>query len=82
MEEFGLRSLSRLTKVSFDAIRSELATIKAQTDKPFNVNFFCHEPPTPDAAREATWRAALSPYYQEYGIDSATIPTGAGRTTL
>lgn len=63
-----------------DAIRSELATIKAQTDKPFNVNFFCHKPPTPDATREATWRTALSPYYQEYGIDSATIPTGAGRT--
>lgn len=63
-----------------DAIRSELAIIKAQTDKPFNVNFFCHKPPTPDAAREASWRTALSPYYQEYGIDSVAIPTGAGRT--
>ena len=29
-------------------MRNELAAIKAQTGKPFNVNFFCHTPPTPN----------------------------------
>ncbi len=28
-----------------DAMRKELAAIRAQTDRPFNVNFFCHAPP-------------------------------------
>jgi nitronate monooxygenase len=62
-----------------DAMRKELAAIKAATDKPFNVNFFCHTPPQADAAAEAQWRQELSPYYQEFGIDPATIPAGPGR---
>jgi nitronate monooxygenase len=60
-------------------MRDELAKIKAQTSKPFNVNFFSHTPPTQDAKREAAWRAALSPFYKKYGIDSGSIPTGPGR---
>ncbi|TFW31902.1 NAD(P)H-dependent flavin oxidoreductase [Massilia horti] len=63
-----------------DAMRQELAAIRAQTDKPFNVNFFCHEPPQADAEREAAWRRALAPYYAQFGIDPATIPAGPGRT--
>ena len=62
-----------------DAMRKELAAIKAQTDRPFNVNFFCHVPPTPNAEREAVWRATLLPYYEEFGIDADTIPVGPGR---
>ncbi|MGH8626287.1 MAG: NAD(P)H-dependent flavin oxidoreductase [Gammaproteobacteria bacterium] len=65
--------------LSPDAIRTELATIKAGTSKPFNVNFFCHTPPTPSAEREAAWRATLTPYYREHGIDVDTIPAGPGR---
>ena len=66
--------------LSLDAMRSELATIRAQTDKPFNVNFFCHTPPAPNAEREAAWRAALAPYYRELGLDPASVPAGAGRS--
>ena len=47
-----------------DAIRQELAAIRAQTTKPFNVNFFCHSQPEPSVEREAAWRAALSPYFR------------------
>ncbi len=74
----GLGSLP-CAMLSLDAMRDELAKIKAQTSKPFNVNFFCHTPPTPDAGREAIWRAALSPFYKKYGIDSKSIPAGPGR---
>jgi nitronate monooxygenase len=62
-----------------DAMRSELQAIRAATDRPYNVNFFCHAPPAPDAAREAAWRRILAPYYAEFGIDPATIPAGPGR---
>ncbi|HWH70351.1 MAG TPA: nitronate monooxygenase, partial [Candidatus Sulfotelmatobacter sp.] len=33
--------------LSLEALRKELTSIRAQTSKPFNVNFFCHTPPAP-----------------------------------
>lgn len=75
----GLGSLP-CAMLSIEAMRIELAAIRAHTSKPFNVNFFCHTPPTPSAEREAAWRAALAPYYREFGIDADTIPAGPGRT--
>ncbi|GAB3429433.1 nitronate monooxygenase [Massilia solisilvae] len=74
----GLGSLP-CAMLSPEAMRKELAAIKAATDKPFNVNFFCHTQPDPDAAAEARWRQAMTPFYREYGIDPAGIPTGPGR---
>jgi nitronate monooxygenase len=62
-----------------EAMRKELAAIRAQTDRPFNVNFFCHTPPAPDAEREAAWRRTLAPYYQELGIDDGGIAKGPQR---
>jgi nitronate monooxygenase len=62
-----------------EAIGAELSAIKAATRRPFNVNFFCHAPPEPSAAREAAWRAALAPYFAELGIDPSAIPAGPGR---
>ena len=62
-----------------EGLLKELELIKTQTSKPFNVNFFCHAAPVADAARESAWRAALTPYYKQYGIDPAGIPTGPGR---
>jgi nitronate monooxygenase len=61
------------------AIRDELGRIAARTSKPYNVNFFCHEPPLPDAERDAAWRAVLAPYYREFGLDVDAIPTGVAR---
>jgi nitronate monooxygenase len=74
----GLGSLP-CAMLTADGLRKELETTKAQTTKPFNVNFFCHAPPVVDAARESAWRAALAPYYEQYGIDPAGIPAGPGR---
>lgn len=65
--------------LSLEALRNELMALRAGTDRPFNVNFFCHTPPEPDPGREALWRTTLAPYYQEYGIDANAIPTGPGR---
>ncbi len=74
----GLGSLP-CAMLGLDAIRNELAAIKARTSKPFNVNFFCHAPPAPSGEREAAWRAALAPYFKEHGIDADAIPAGPGR---
>ncbi|WP_225784744.1 nitronate monooxygenase family protein [Xenophilus sp. Marseille-Q4582] len=63
-----------------DALRAELEALRAGLGElPWNLNFFCHVPPVPDAGREAGWRAALAPYYAEHGIDAASIPAGPGR---
>ena len=74
----GLGSLP-CAMLTVEAMRKELAVIRAATDRPYNVNFFTHTPPAADARREAAWRAALTPYYKEYGIDPNAIPAGPGR---
>lgn len=74
----GLGSLP-CAMLGVDALRGELAALKAGTGKPFNVNFFAHTAPAPNAEREQAWRMALAPYYKEFEVDPATIPTGPGR---
>jgi len=61
------------------AMRRELFAICSQTPRPFNVNFFVHEPPAPDAARDAAWLDRLAPYYAELGVDAGAIPKGPAR---
>lgn len=65
--------------LSLDALRAELTQLTALTDKPYNVNFFCHTPPQPDAARDAIWQQALQPFYKELGLSAADIVPGPGR---
>jgi nitronate monooxygenase len=65
--------------LNVEGLRKELEAMKAHTSKPFNVNCFCHAEPAADAGRESMWRDALAPYYKQYGIDPAGIPTGPGR---
>ena len=74
----GLGSLPA-AMLTLDNLRSELQAITAQTTRPYNVNFFCHTPPVPDAQRDTTWHAALSPYYDAFGLDMAAIAAGPGR---
>src|SRR3954469_17526893 len=62
-----------------ESMAKELNLIRSRTDRPLNVNFFCHVNPPADAAREAAWRAALSPYYREFGVDPASIASGPAR---
>lgn len=59
---------------------AELDAIKAQTSKPWNLNFFCHQPPITDPASDARWREALAPYYRELGISSSTVASTTSRT--
>jgi nitronate monooxygenase len=40
---------------------------KALTDRPFQINFFCHAPATPDPLREARWLQWLAPQFGNLG---------------
>ncbi len=77
-EAGGLGSLP-CAMLSLDQARTEIDIFRQRTSKPLNVNFFCHVPPLPDHAREASWKKRLGAYYAEFGIDPASIPAGPGR---
>ena len=74
----GLGSLGCAT-LGIDAMHNEIAAIAAQTSRPYNVNFFCHVPPSPDPQRETAWRNRLMRFYDKFGIDPSRIPAGPGR---
>ena len=77
-EAGGLGSLP-CAMLGADTMKSELAAIHAQTARPYNVNFFCHVQPKPDAAIEAAWRTCLEPYFTELGVDADANAPGASR---
>ncbi len=62
-----------------NALAAELTALRKLTSGPVTVNFFCHHEPAPDPQREAAWRLALAPYYQELGLDSAAAAPAGGR---
>jgi nitronate monooxygenase len=70
----GLGSLPT-AMLSLETLQTELRTIRASTDKPFNVNFLCHPTPEVDAERETMWRKLLQPYFNELQVSLADAPT-------
>ncbi|MGE0151404.1 MAG: NAD(P)H-dependent flavin oxidoreductase [Reyranellaceae bacterium] len=74
----GLGSLP-CAMLSLEQARAEIGVIRQQTDRPFNVNFFCHRAPARDEAVERAWRGVLGAHYAEFGIDPESIPQGPGR---
>ena len=49
-----------------------IQAVRAGTNRPFNVNFFCHKSPKRDAAKETAWLETLRPMMEEFG---AELPT-------
>src|SRR5579863_4862413 len=60
-------------------LRDQIGEIRARTRAPFNVNFFCHEPPVADPEREAEWLGRLAGAYAEAALDPPAGPSGPGR---
>lgn len=52
--------------------RSMIEATLGLTDRPFNVNVFCHAPAARDAGREAAWLAHLAPLFAEF---DAPVPS-------
>ncbi len=61
-----------------DALKVALDRIVAETVHPFNVNFFCHQPPAADPTAQNRWREKLAPYYAELSADG-NAPAGPPR---
>jgi len=58
-------------------VRAEVGKIRAQTRKPFNLNFFCHATPRRDAAIENAWSQKLAAYYDELMVNPPEPPASA-----
>src|SRR5262249_62412706 len=67
-EAGGLGSLA-CALLSVDQARRELETIRRKTSRPINVNFFCHQQPRAEPAREMNWRRRLKTYYAQLRLD-------------
>ena len=65
--------------LGLQALHQELSILQAQTDRPYNVNFFCHQQPS--AADQAIWQETLAPYFAELGVDRQSLPTGPSPST-
>ncbi len=78
-EAGGLGSLP-CGMLSIEKIISEIKLIKAATNKPYNLNFFCHKIPAFDKERQESWQKRLQPYFEELGVKMEPSSGKASRT--
>src|SRR6185295_6424095 len=72
-EAGGLGSLPCAYQTA-EKIEAEVAAVRAGTDRPFVMNFFCHRMTPPDEASITAWKKKLAPYYSELALDP-NVPT-------
>src|SRR5258705_9659414 len=60
----GLGSIAP-AMLTAEALRTELQIVQQGNRLAINVNFFFHEPPAADAARQTSPARPLQPYYRE-----------------
>lgn len=77
-ESGGLGSLP-CGMLSVEKIISEIGLIRSATDKPYNLNFFCHEMPSYDEQRQKIWQKRLKPYFSELGLEIDDLHQSANR---
>lgn len=75
----GLGSLG-LGICDVEQAREQIQQLKQATSKPFNANFFCHQPAVSDPTREQQWLKLLQPYFAEFSAQppshlSAGVPS-------
>ncbi len=59
-------------------IEAGVATYRAHTKAPLNLNFFCHEVAPDDPERDSAWLAHLAPYFNEFEVEPPSLPLPAG----
>jgi nitronate monooxygenase len=52
--------------LSPEQVCEQVAQVRRRTDRPFNLNFFCHS--MPKGVDDSAWRALLQPYYEEFQV--------------
>jgi nitronate monooxygenase len=55
-------------------VREQVALLRQATNRPFNLNFFAHEPPRTDPEATARVQARLTPYFEEFGLGPVPEP--------
>ncbi|MFT5172502.1 MAG: nitronate monooxygenase [Gammaproteobacteria bacterium] len=48
------------------AVHGQVTQLRSKTNRAFNLNFFCHQPPGEDALKNARAVQLLQPFYDEY----------------
>lgn len=64
----GLGSLG-LGSVDAPKALAMIEAIGRLTNRAFNVNLFCHQPPRPDPARDRRWIETLRPEFEKFGAE-------------
>ena len=65
--------------LSAEKTREQINIIRQRVSAPVNMNFFVHTPVEADPKREAGWKARLSSYYSELGVDPSAPINAANR---
>lgn len=74
----GLGSLP-CAMLSTDVMLEEINHIRRATDKPFNLNFFCHSMPALNQEKQTNWRRVLTPYFEQFGAQLPDTTRNASR---
>ena len=62
----GLGSIG-VGAIDADGTRKMISAVRSRTDRPFQVNVFCHQPARADHPREEAWLERLRPEFVRYG---------------
>jgi nitronate monooxygenase len=76
-EAGGLGSLP-CAALTPDQIRAGVAEFRSRSNKPLNLNFFCHTVAPADPAKDRAWLERIAPYFAELGIEPPSLPLPAG----
>ncbi len=60
----------------------QVGQLRTETEAPFNLNFFCHQAPTPDESVQQRWREALAPFYDTWGVQASDAAAGPARRSF
>ena len=61
-----------------DQIHAGVAEFRSHTDKPLNLNFFCHTEQAQDEERDRAWLERLAPYFTELLVEPPPSPFPTG----
>ncbi|SFH74369.1 NAD(P)H-dependent flavin oxidoreductase [Planctomicrobium piriforme] len=77
----GLGSIG-VGAVNAEATRQMIVAVRSLTDRPFQVNVFCHRPAIADVAREQAWLARLQPEFARFAASPPFLLTEIYRSFL
>lgn len=53
--------------VDAESARTMIRKVRSLTERPFNVNLFCHQPAVADPVKESKWLERLAPEFAQFG---------------